>query len=829
MRLFFLPLFLMFCGFTVYSQALLLTKPSGAEAWPAYSTQRISWTSANVDLIKIEVSVDSGRNWSILTISYAASAGYFDWQIPAQPSDSCFVRISDISNPAVSSSNFPNNPFRIPKPTIVLDELPLSGFGGTALTASWNASGVRFINLYVSTNGGATFLKVSDNISAVQGLCNIVLPLIESNNCYLKITNAENELIADTTNIAFQIVRLPGFDVAKFKGGSYDGHASISNKPDVLRIIKPMLNDTLLGGSSTAIRWVATNIDQVEIQYSLTNGGLWQSISGPIAATTGLYNWIVPQIATNEGLIRIRSANDTTKFAVSEPFVIRAKQLKLPAEFKQPMFGFRTTAFPIEWTQSGLSFVRLKIIENDSVVSNSISAAQEIINWVIPVNAPDSFRIEIVDTAIGGPADTSGYVFVRNLPGVDFAKYRGGSYDGHASQSNNAPSVTVTYPNGGETFFAGATVIIRWNSSGIDTLKLMYSLDSGMVWKTVDTNFIASAGSGLWKLPNISSPHAFIKLYAVSDTLISDVSDGAFVLSSKQLTNTTDSLGWVSNLSKQLTWNASGISALRFEFKQKELDPWTLIASGYPATAEVFNWVVPDACDSLWIRLSDADATSLAVVNTFHKLAKSVNLLGTPAKYYGGSYDGHAMRSNINRLDILRPQANEILVGGTQYSITWGTVNVSDSVLLQYSLDSGKTWLFIDRVLAVNGTFNWNIPGLPAGNIGMKGVKLGSSEMYVSEKCMLRAVDYKADNEIVGKSKVFSILAETSGIVVSLKDGDWHDPSVWSNGLVPSINTSLKILHHIMLKQAGECKRVEVASPGKLEVIPGIQLSVSGL
>lgn len=224
-------------------QAILLTTPSGGERWAAYTTQRITWTSVNVDLIKIEFSFDSGRNWMTIVDNFTAIAGYFDWQIPPKSSDSCFIRISDVSNPSIFSSNYSRKPFIIPKQLIELDELPLSEYGGNAVTVTWNISGIKTVNLYLSLDNGGSFNLVASNVKGNQGLCNIILPREQSDHCFLRITDAENELIADTSNEAFQIKRMPDFDVAKFKGGSYDGHASITNKPDVLRILQPTAKD----------------------------------------------------------------------------------------------------------------------------------------------------------------------------------------------------------------------------------------------------------------------------------------------------------------------------------------------------------------------------------------------------------------------------------------------------------------------------------------------------------------------------------------------------------------------------------------------------------
>lgn len=62
---------------------------------------------------------------------------------------------------------------------------------------------------------------------------------------------------------------------------------------------------------------------------------------------------------------------------------------------------------------------------------------------------------------------------------------------GSVSASSNAPTVAVTYPNGGETL-VGDEVILRWSASDADgdtlTYSVQFSADSGTTWTTLATD-----------------------------------------------------------------------------------------------------------------------------------------------------------------------------------------------------------------------------------------------------------------------------------------------------------------------------------------------------
>jgi len=69
------------------------------------------------------------------------------------------------------------------------------------------------------------------------------------------------------------------------------------------------------------------------------------------------------------------------------------------------------------------------------------------------------------------------------------------------------PAITITYPNGGETFRYGQNVVITWNvnvpGQTVSKTDTYYSTDNGATWKLVksQTGRVASCA---WKVPNLS-------------------------------------------------------------------------------------------------------------------------------------------------------------------------------------------------------------------------------------------------------------------------------------------------------------------------------------
>lgn len=55
-----------------------------------------------------------------------------------------------------------------------------------------------------------------------------------------------------------------------------------------------------------------------------------------------------------------------------------------------------------------------------------------------------------------------------------------------------------------------------------------------------------------------------------------------------------------------------------------------------------------------------------------------------------------------------------------------------------------------------------------------------------------------------------------TGQVISVKNGDWHDPTTWSNNAVPDINTDLIVKHLVSVEMNGVCKKATIVQPGNL-------------
>jgi hypothetical protein len=92
---------------------------------------------------------------------------------------------------------------------------------------------------------------------------------------------------------------------------------------------------------------------------------------------------------------------------------------------------------------------------------------------------------------------------------------------------STTPSVTVTAPNGGESWAPGSVHAITWSSANVSSVKVEYSADNGTTWSTVAASVPASPASYSWTVPAATTTTGRARVSDLASAT-SDVSDAPF-------------------------------------------------------------------------------------------------------------------------------------------------------------------------------------------------------------------------------------------------------------------------------------------------------------
>jgi hypothetical protein len=138
--------------------------------------------------------------------------------------------------------------------------------------------------------------------------------------------------------------------------------------------------------------------------------------------------------------------------------------------------------------------------------------------WAVPNQPTANAFVKVVayDAAANSGADVSNAVFTIAAP------------------DTTSPAVTVSSPNGGESWAAGSIHTITWTASdsgGVTGVDLFYSTNGGVSFTAIATG-IANTGSYAWTVPNTATTNAFVKAVAhdASGNTGEDLSNAAFTI-----------------------------------------------------------------------------------------------------------------------------------------------------------------------------------------------------------------------------------------------------------------------------------------------------------
>ena len=98
-------------------------------------------------------------------------------------------------------------------------------------------------------------------------------------------------------------------------------------------------------------------------------------------------------------------------------------------------------------------------------------------------------------------------------------------------ENNNEPSasITVTSPNGGETWNVASTHAVTWTDNGVNSVTISLSLDAGATWQQIATA-INNANSYSWTISPSASNACRIRVADADDPNVYDDSNANFAI-----------------------------------------------------------------------------------------------------------------------------------------------------------------------------------------------------------------------------------------------------------------------------------------------------------
>jgi hypothetical protein len=200
-----------------------------------------------------------------------------------------------------------------------------------------------------------------------------------------------------------------------------------------------------------------------------------------------------------------------------------------------------------------------------------------------------------------------------------------------------AKTITVTAPNGGEVINAGSTYNVKWISTGISNVNIDFSVNGGVNWNSITTNYSATSQNYNWVVPAAISKTCKVRITDASDNNVLDESNNYFeIAEGKILTLTTPNGGESisSGSTYNIKWDAQNVSNINIDFSVNGGVNWTSIVTNADATQKNYNWIVPPTPSlTAKVKVTDvSDANRFDESNAYFTITQSSGILEPSAE-----------------------------------------------------------------------------------------------------------------------------------------------------------------------------------------------------
>ena len=647
--------------FTITAPApvITVTSPNTAVTWYVGATNTISWSSQYVTspYVRIEYTTNNGTSWNDV-ISTTQNNGSYSWVVPATPSSQCKIRVSEFGN--ASNYDISDVNFTIANPFINVTT-PNGGenwYGCSSQYIYWTSGGTStYYKVQYSTDNGITYNTLTSSTSSTSYNWNPVVS-VGSSNCWIKVSDAGNTSIKDSNNLAF----------------------TLTPNTDIL-VTSPNGGETWQAGTTKTITW-ATAPTSVRwyVYYSIDNGSSWTVIGS--SYTTPSVTWTVPNSPSANCLIKVVDYSNScimdvsnTVFSITAPTPVIT--VTAPNTATTLYVGSSNT---ISWSTAYLTTSYVKIDYSTDGGSTWTNIAPVATNsgsytWPTPATPSTQCRVRVSDYNNASTYDISDINFTIAYP-----------------------SITVTYPNGGEIIKGCSSKTITWTGAGVSGYyNIQYSLNNGASWTNITT--YVSTTSYTWStVVNSPSANCLIRVLDYNNNSIKDSSNAVFTIQKNAdifVLQPNGGQNWLVNSSNSITWVSEPTTTRYIVYYSADNgSTWNTVISSTYASPQ--TWTAPSTVSNQYlVKVVDYYNTCI------YDVSDTTFSVSNPPPYITVTY----------------PNTATTLYVGNSATIQWNYGFLSSSfVSIDYTTDNGATWISISPITQNTGSYSWTIPATPSAN-----------------------------------------------------------------------------------------------------------------
>ncbi len=205
----------------------------------------------------------------------------------------------------------------------------------------------------------------------------------------------------------------------------------------------------------------------------------------------------------------------------------------------------------------------------------TVASSSNMYAWVIPAIASTTVTVKVSAANNANIADSSNASFTITIP------------------SN--PVLTLSAPNGGESYTVGSSQNITWTALNIDSIVIEYRTGPAAAWQSL-ARVAAASSSFAWVIPNMPTNTAMVRIVSATNNMIADSSNATFsiVQASGPMLNLLDPDGgelWFAASTQNINWTSALIDTVMIEYSTgAAYMPLATVA----AASGTYAWLIPN-------------------------------------------------------------------------------------------------------------------------------------------------------------------------------------------------------------------------------------------
>jgi hypothetical protein len=465
-----------------------------------------------------------------------------------------------------------------------------------------------------------------------------------------------------------------------------------------------------VGASNKRVAWTTSNgtFSSFDVQLSRDGGSSWGNLVTGLGGSAAYYDWpTVTGPGSANAMVRVigyyagGSVSDTSDAA----FSIGAIQVTSPNGGETWQAGSTQN---ITWTSTAVSgTVQIQPYLNgtaQAVIATSASNSGSY-SWAIPASYTAGSGYTMSVSAMSGQVwDFSDSSFTISAAAV--------------------PTVTVSSPNGGETWGVGASnKRVAWTTSNgtFSSFDVQLSRDGGGSWGNLVTGLGGSAAYYDW--PTVTGPgsaNAMVKVIGYyAGGSVNDRSDAVFSIGAIQVTSPNGGETWQAGSTQNITWTSTAVAGT------VQIQPYLngtaqAVITTSASNSGSYSWTIPSSYTAGSGYTMSVSAMSGQVWD-FSDSSFTISAAAQLPDLTVGSVSGQSAmgKGAYNAVTVRIDRTGGALTNGTYvlvrvYLSSDATITSSDN---QCSTDSDATAQFSNTVLNTSGTLTATVTCVPPASM----------------------------------------------------------------------------------------------------------------